>query len=676
MKVLFLWKKLRQEERHHYQDAAAAQGLEIDFVDQQADFDQLTWPLEYAAIYVQEQIDWWEDLGPSAGFALVKELREREYRQTIKVVSFNPREHFDAKHDPLYKILRAPCHELLSSYDIADDFAQVKNAKFALSDQGLLDIKYYFYHPIGRVEEVFHNLKNLMYTSSVEEIQEQAAFNFEEILLELPEFTTELEKLFADFPKQVEGQLAQDLLLVEQTKIEVLRIIGATEGESIEEGERPPWLVLFVDDEAAIRAEMKRKFTQANMLCLTAANAEEAFEILQRDYRQELRHPENGRPLAANSITVLLTDLRFYKDQSHNWQTYQGYDIINHVWEKCPNFLSFFLVTSKKGAILKSVRERRKMNITAFSKSQILQTETDFNSFLAKVREEGDGIYEAIHRRPVKGYWNTVWKNKVLYPYHDFYRYHRMSRAYLEKERWINESALHFVEAAMLVKDKRVSTINDIRNLPFKPQFMTEMKESPHESEKAMEKFYVKLIGRRITLGLYAKGWNINDIASILKDQKLESNFNNTKQLFNSYLSLSRQLEKEVDKHLLVEEMLWLEEHFNFTPHNPNQYIFGELTRLLGEIEQGYRHSEIKGYEDLFDREEDQVLRNSYEVIRYFSGFADLCRHNLERRSKMEKALREFSNNENFRQSLQRLQLFDFFHQLVQQLSESPDKKR
>ncbi|MEO1413325.1 MAG: hypothetical protein AAFW73_25820 [Bacteroidota bacterium] len=676
MKLLFLWKTLRPEERAHYREAAAAAGHDIELVDTWAAYEALPWPLAYDAIYLSEKLDWWTAAVPSSGFAMVRELRERRFRSAIRVVAFEPRSFFEAKHDPLYQILRAPGHTLISPYDIPTDLQRLEENHFQLSDQGLLDIKYYFYHPIGRVEEIFHNLKNLMYTASVAEIRERALAYFEEVIVELPEYRADLQMLFGNFPERLRGQREQDLLLVEQTKIEVLRIIGATEGELIHVGERPPWLVLFVDDDAAIRQEMQDNFTRANIVCLTAPNAEQAFDLLRRDYQQELRHPEDGRPLAANSITVLLTDLRFYREGSRDWQTYQGYDLINEVWEKFSNFLSFFLVTSKKGAILKSVRERRKVNITAFSKSQILQSEADFNRFLDKVREEGESIYEAIHNRPVKGYWNTTWKNKVNYPYGRFYRYHRMSSDYLEKEREIDEAALYFIEAAELVKDKRLPNFREIRDLPFKPQFMTEMKEAPHASPKAMEKFYTKLIGRRIALGLFARGWDINDIASVLKDQKLESNFSNTKQLFNSYLSLSRQLEKDLEKNLLVEEMRWLEAHFNCSPHDPNRHIFQELTRLLNAFGGEYRHSEVRGHEDLFERPEEQPLRSRLEVIRYFGGLAQLAHPHLQRRTEMHRGLRNFCENEHFQASLKRLRLYDFFQGVVHQLSEPPDKNR
>ncbi len=75
MKLLFLWKTLRPEERTHYQEAAAAAGHDIEFVDTRAAYEALSWPLAYDAIYLSEKLDWWTAAVPSSGFALVRELR-------------------------------------------------------------------------------------------------------------------------------------------------------------------------------------------------------------------------------------------------------------------------------------------------------------------------------------------------------------------------------------------------------------------------------------------------------------------------------------------------------------------------------------------------------------------------------------------------------------------------
>ena len=81
-----------------------------------------------------------------------------------------------------------------------------------------------------------------------------------------------------------------------------------------------------------------------------------------------------------------------------------------------------------------------------------------------------------------------------------------------------------------------------------------------------MDIFYIKLIGRRIAIGLHLKGRDLGDISDVLKYQQLRKG-DIDKLMFSTYLALSTKLSQEIPN-LLVEERNWIEQELGINIHN------------------------------------------------------------------------------------------------------------
>ena len=93
---------------------------------------------------------------------------------------------------------------------------------------------------------------------------------------------------------------------------------------------------------------------------------------------------------------------------------------------------------------------------------------------------------------PVGEYWSQkVWKTKIDYPLQQYYRFHRLSKQYHSKEKWISDSAISFIEEAELVRDPFFKKKTKIDALGFEFNFKAGLTEPPG-NPGVMEKFLYK----------------------------------------------------------------------------------------------------------------------------------------------------------------------------------------
>lgn len=555
-------------------------------------------------IHLLAELNWRKkSLTSFYGFDLIREIRTSQTTCPIHIYSVFPKNYLLDQEEDRFQILKLatshPFHDLLNTH------TPTKVA--SLSERQLNDMIYTFYNPKGMLSELAHTLKN-----KIEADASAVAVFFQKVAHLLPTAkTAELNGLQLQFQQDLTKQTYAKAKLVNQYKDQIIELMPKSLEDEVFTPNITNWQVLFVDDDLKHRDKIKDTFHGRNIPCHVVSNAQEAFHLLRQDHQGELLHAITQEKSPINSITVLICDIRL-EHLNGNWQALQGYDIIHEVYHEFKNQLAFFVLTSKRGAIIRESAALKKIQIQWFAKEDVLNklSNSGLNLFCNKVVEAGNRTYEALTHKPSTKYWTDIWKTKIDYPLVAYYRQHRLSSSYYEKERWINQCAQDFIEEAEYVKISRSKTTIDPLNFDFK--FKASQTQSP-STKKGMDNFYIKLIGRRIALGLHLKGWAIEDISDILKDRSLGRNTID-KQLFSAYLALSIYLDREIPNRILIEEQQWVESYLGIQLYDTStRQAYKLIRQLLEELKDELYQ---KGCGDDFV-EDDFVFHDHEEVIKY-----------------------------------------------------------
>lgn len=205
-----------------------------------------------------------------------------------------------------------------------------------------------------------------------------------------------------------------------------------------------------------------------------------------------------------------------------------------------------------------NIVKEHQVTIWDYPKDLIINSEENLNYFIKRVLEEGSRIYTLLLYLPMTKVWEAGFGKKIAHSYKHYYRLHRISADFESANRDIDlKSSQYIDEMVMLNRDKNYKV-----DLPI-----YELKEELRESysiEENLERFRVKLIGRRIAIGLFDKFYlDKESVYSALKAQRLHGQVrgseNTINQFFSSYLGLKlgRRLKINPDT-LLIEERYWL----------------------------------------------------------------------------------------------------------------------
>lgn len=533
-------------------------------------------------IFILAELKWPENVSNQSfyGFELLKKLRLKKITCPIVMCSFLPKDYFLNHSKTIFNLLKLPASHpfvRLPQKDLLHyEFEYPLNE---ISTEQLEDALHHFLNPVGTLDEILHNLKDKINYDS----KAAAAEAFDDIRQIVPkvQYAT-LDTIKSQFFSDIDKKPKSLSRLVSNYKTTLRNLFPKSQDNIFISKEISAWGALLVDDNPRQRELIKNLLSDRGIQCFTTGSGEEAFALLRKDIRGELES-DSGLPFPKNFITVLICDLRL-EDDKQNWQPLQGYDILRQVHEQEENYLSFFVLTSKRKAILNNVSKLSRMQIKWYSKEMILHTgnESAFNTFATQIKEDGTAMLDTICSFPRATSWTQPWKNKIEKPYIDFYRVFRLAPDYYVKEQWIANCAVSFIEEAELVRDTRIKHIDKVSNQNFPTVFMSGIKGNPSDHGN-MDKFYIKLIGRRIAIGLYLKGWKKEDISDILKFKELKSN-SADRQLFSAYLALSTKIEDEIPTYLLVEERKWVETYLGFTLEPRNKSLFYILKKLLEEV--------------------------------------------------------------------------------------------
>lgn len=611
----------------------------------QEEFNDCSSFTDAEGIYILAELDWFGSNAPSAfyGFELLKRLRLDGIRTPIYMCSFLPKAYFLSLGKVPFGYLNLPFSNTFIQLPAIIPLKVHLGARL-LSPEQLEDANYHFSNPHGLLDEQFHYLKDQINYHPQEAIQQA----LQEIRKVIPRSNlSDFEALAGNLREDVKRPHASLTRLVSQYKPAFKELLAKSPVFSYVSKAKSPWHVLFIDDNAEQRDTVKSELGKRGIPCFTAGSGEEAFDILRKDYEGRLQPSQDGSfsIYPKNSITVVISDLRL-RSENEDWHALQGYDIINHIYSEMPNFVSFFILTTKRATIMKSASTFKQARVKWFSKEDVLFTGTDsgFNLFCQQIKEDGDNVNDIICSFPKAKYWaDEAWKGKINYPLKDHYRHFRLSSNYDAVEKWLSDCALAYIEEAEMVQDKLFPKKGKVSTLDFPFLFKAGLPHAPSEPE-TMKKFHIKLIGRRIAIGLFLKGWELGAISDILKYQEIRHNPPD-RQLFSAYLALSTNLEGEIPSNLLVEEREWVENQLGYSLSPVDKNFYYALQLILEEVQDLLRD---KGCPNDFV-DEPILIGSSRHCLSYVTQAAKLAR--------------EYGVNHFLSEKLKRL----FFHKRFQQ---------
>jgi CheY-like chemotaxis protein len=597
----------------------------------------------FAGIVVLAEIKWnGKNHTDFYGFEIIRELRvQRRILCPIIVCSFLPEEYFlppnieatENRKSLLFNILKAPGHSFAR---LPFDFRQIaKSFGSPISEELLDDIIESLCDVEGLLREELQGLKNqaILISQMGPEVEQKEVRNkfkkaietkFERINFILP-YEPGLEKikqrLWEEFESKVfkTNNLRAGIEIVGSFSGELQRLVPTQQDLPAQKlSEKPKWKILFIDDEENVRKRVKKEFETRNYDCEIVSSADEAYAILDKDS-------------GTNWFTVVIADYRLIKNQaSGKWQEKQGYSILKDIYLNKPNMLSFFALSAASRKAFLRIEKDYQMRVFVYSKEDVLNSTGSFNIFTEKVREEGERIFGAVCSQPTLTSWNKK-AAKFQQPLKQYYRTHRLSRDYESAEEKISAEAKIYINRIQ----QAISQNTEPGSHSF--DFQAELKGSP-ENLKILEKFRIKLIGRRIALALhlregltreaiyYAMQKNpIINTRNLHADKKTKGKIN---QLLSTHFALS--FETDMPNHLLVEEKSWLNRDMQIDLDQLNRDAFAEIEGCLS-LFQDELGSECP---DPFIDKEIRVL--SLESARKYLQEA----HNVARLFDAEKQLR------------------------------------
>lgn len=208
------------------------------------------------------------------------------------------------------------------------------------------------------------------------------------------------------------------------------------------------WQVLFIDDKENIRNQVKALFAERNIACISAKNADEAFDKLKEDAEND------------NLISVVISDYRLYENgdsESDTWQELQGPQILKHIHYH-PDFkkhYAYAILTAKRNALKRHISKPEKFHIHWFNKSDVLADGNHgFNLFFSRIIEIGSEAFFRKFSTPQTNVWIEGIEKRVFPNLTYFYRLHLESFDYHESENEINRIANSNIE--YLISEKKL----------------------------------------------------------------------------------------------------------------------------------------------------------------------------------------------------------------------------
>lgn len=515
---------------------------------------------EFDLIVIEESLNWDEsEIDDYYGYELAEVLRKNYINQSI-IIATNESSHAQRSHNLKFEIIKTPGH-ILWDYDKNKTNKSIE-PHLRLTNEAIEDILYSVFDIKGSLEEIFHTLKHdisaknqinwFFLKERIQRLFEKNPFhkNFEE---------NKLDQLIDAGMENPTGKS------IDSIKEDLIQYFESVDDDIKQDKE--PWKVLLVDDESNTRKKYQRIIEESGIACEVAASGNEAIEILRND--------------SLNDITVMISDYRFFKDGEKNWQSMQGYDIIKYAYENVDNALSYFLLTSKRSAIMRYARSGGTPFIQCYEKGNLTESlnyQQAVKVFLDSIRNEGNRVYSSLVNQPSLKSWTTSC-NKVYdgSPLNKYYRKYIESRSLFNQyENEINSEINNLIENFLKKGEQRSEKnlfYNFVNLLDIKDTSLTGDISYPANSEKGIKQFaWSVMFPRRFALSvylsiyrereqLYATNYKreyvvkqSNKIAMYMLCNFRELKKNSISQVLNTKLSLKKNFEALIRGQLLKPE--------------------------------------------------------------------------------------------------------------------------
>lgn len=502
---------------------------------------------EVQIIYILAELKWEEYKRTDFhGFKIAKNLRGKENLLCpIVICSFMP--DFDKSHHPDSKILNTPGHYLLHLPQKPLEFSHYK----AIDDDTLYDINYSIFDTEGMLHNLMHDLVNSCNTiaskisdndelsTQIQKLTKTRLSDFKENILDEKKasFTQLINTILAELTSEIfenpdleKSDIIGKIFNTYKDQIYAMLPVALSDKE---ERDFPPkrWSILFIDDMEDFCLKVKDKFEdkkRGGITCLTANNADDAFQILKIDEKED------------HKIAVIISDFRLYENGNDGkWQRLQGFQILKTVHEDGENFKSHYaysILTSKLGTILDKIKQRSEFPVLWFYKADVLNNDAAFNIFYQRICEAGSEAFFRKHNIPNAAVWLKGNDDRVDIGLHYFYKQHIESPDFDAIEREINRKAINNineVESKNKLSDK------------FKYQIALVFKEKKGKIEITNNAYELltrfrenTLVVRRIYWGLrILLGLDSEDIYKIFKNKKGDKRSMDS--IFNTSLGIS-----------------------------------------------------------------------------------------------------------------------------------------
>lgn len=577
--------------------------------------------------------------GDFAGISLIKLIRyELKLKIPIYVFSVLPRKTLKAKDlngANKFDVLGTPgIHFASYPWDIKN-LPKINQ----ISDNALDDINFAFFNPKGNASEIVHNLKNkfgeIIKQSSVKNVfnnlREIIESDFKLFANEvLPDYRFKFQSIKNEMLDDLQNDIHVFLKQDNQTNIadyqntpviidkysDILYDLLPKELRDSDNTEivQTPWQVLYIDDTEFCRNDVKVKFEKRGINCISVSSDKQAFEVL--------KHDKKGK------ISVIVSDVRLYKEDG-DWQDLQGYDLLNEIHENHSNPLAYFVLTSKRGTIVDSVKRKAKFPIQWFSKSDVTTSEQGFNIFTQRVKELGGDKWFWKKSQPKLSAW-TKESHRFSFPLSRYYRKHVELSDHEVAKNEIDGKAKLFIENYL--KKKKNPEI----------EFLPTLKDDT-VNEKMIEKFRLQiLLGRRIIYALWLNTIDEENIFYALRPNA-EYNKENRDLLFTSTMAVSFKNdlpdEKDINEgnlmgcNLLEEEIDFLIANYNLNPEirslrlniNDLDLVYEVIDSFRAKIE-SFRVEVPKDINIFIDKYFEEKLISFHEIEKAFKSAVKIAK--------------------------------------------------
>jgi CheY-like chemotaxis protein len=589
-----------------------------------------------ALVLVLAELTWEpaKRLSDFQGMEIIRWMRmEQRWLNPVIICSFIKKDLLVATSNPhakLFSILRVQSSHQFQELPFMTSWHGPEKSLVPLRSLQLYDVVDHFYKQKGILDEIIHRLKDRIITNYGAAIDE--ATKALELIIS-PDNIEDLTIIMTKLRKDAKNSdLDFKMNLVRKAKDKLMELIPAAVDANEHLVNDVNWLTLCIDDNESIRSFLSEQFTKRKLPHICVGSAEEAFDCLDKDAKGELERPLNEiiktlEYYPANRINVVVTDLRF-EDQNQNWHPYQGYDIIEELHKNNENTLAFFMLTSKTGSI-RHEYSKIGAKIDWFFKDEVIKRDesSNLNEFVKKIERAGNEVNEARTSTLKSSAW-TGKGQKNDYPLQDYYWYHRNSANYTQKEIDINAKAKDMIDA---INNQISSSSKNKKPVECPYKFYAKLKNKPSDPIE-MDKFYERLIGRRIVLSLQVRGLSTDEIVESLKDitdEEAESkNANNNRQIFSSCFALSTRLQNNIPDQILPEERLFLEREMGYSISNSVRSFFPHLRKQLTDFLKSTEKN-LKSNQDSLSKigviqKEIEKIGTTYKANQTFQSIIDL----------------------------------------------------